>query len=251
MYPKNLFQAMASNLLKKLSGGKTLTMILKEANVNTGLIDKAASDPYFSTATPVTPEESAQMFDFLQRHNYKPTQFLSDPVAQSLVKERSEAAKKRINDLFEEQAREAGGLLPDMANNRASMLDQLKRTYKPAVMGEGIRNALHAEQSNPQRFSQLKELSDRSERALDRQHAPLLSGLAGTVAGGLTGASFGKTPARRWMFGLPSAVLGGIGGHFAGKQLAEHNTGYKYDDVLSPVQLADRLKRQVNADPKA
>lgn len=247
-YPNSLFSALATNILHKMNGKKSMVSILKEATDRSGL-NKQAQTPFFSTVTPADDVELKNMLDFLAANNYQPKQFLSSKPAQELVNAKTEESKNRINQMFSEQARLAGGLTPDLATNRDSMLKQLKQTVKPAIMGEGIRDVMHTRAINPQRFEELKTLSDRSDAALSGHPAPIVTGLAGAAAGGLTGAALGANKLRRWGMGVPMGLLGGLAAGYGGRKLAEKETGYQYGDILGPVQLADRMKRQIASDP--
>lgn len=250
MYPSNLFQSMAKNLLSRLHGGQNLATILKEARPFGYELNKEAQTPLFSTVTPTTDEEVANMMNFLAMNNYKPEQFLDEAKAKALVKQRTDESIRRIDDLFQEQAKVYGGLTPEMNDNRKAMLASVEKTKRPAIMGEGIRNVMGVQQANPERFQELQTLSQRSKDALDQQSAPMWTGVTGALAGGLMGSAFGNTTSRRFGFGVPTAIASGIAGHWAGKKMAEQKTGYRYGDILGPVGIADRVSKQVNSDPR-
>jgi uncharacterized protein YcfJ len=226
-YPTNLFAAIAKNILLRQKGLPATATILKEAS--------DASDP--ATA-------------FSAKYNFTPQDFSGDPTARKIIDPKQREAAARIRGYFQEQAKMLGGMNANLTHHQQAMLAELEQKGAAAKIQKSIGATMATEAQNPQRFGEMVGLSHRSQEALQHSHAPTISSLVGALGGTFLGSSLGKSPVKKIALGALGAGIGGLAGASGGRALAEHNTGYRYDDVLKPYEVAGRMDRQLHNDVK-
>jgi hypothetical protein len=223
-YPENLFLAVAKNILLRRKGLPASVSILKEAT---------DTDP---TAA------------FMQKYHYTPKDFAGDPVANKTVNPNREASRQRIRQYFQEQAEMLGGMNADLARNQQIAFGKLEQQSNQLKAQTSIAHAMAVESKDPARFSGIADTSQRSQTALSQNHAPALGSVLGRLGGGAFGVAIGSSPLKRVGLGLLGAGVGGLAGQSIGQHIAENKTGYQYNDVLKPYQVASRADRQLAAD---
>jgi hypothetical protein len=223
-YPENLFLAVAKNILLRRKGLAASENILKEA---------MDADPTAS---------------FLQKYHYQPEDFSGDPTAAKAVNPTRNASRQRIKQYFNEQASMLGGMNEDLKRNQQLAFGNLEQQSNQLKAQKSIANAMAVEAKDPVRFSTVADTSNRSQEALSQSRIPKLYQIFAGLGGGVLAASAGKTPVKKVGLGLLGAGVGGLTGSSIGKHVNEHKTGYHYDDILKPYEVASRTDRQLGTD---
>lgn len=226
-YPKELFAAVARDILGKNSGEK-LNSFSKQANV----IDYRNQ--------------------FLQDYGLKPEDFAGDRIAQRFVNEKKKPLEQQINNFYDMQARAGGSLTPEMRQAQRESLERINQQAQQAALNFSIDRTRSIANEQPDAFKKYQRISGDSEQALSQVHGKEL----GTLGGGLLGAGLGavvggkKLPKKntgllqKGLGGVVGGALGGITGNLIGSARDEKKTGYNHEDILKPYEIADRVNRQ-------
>jgi hypothetical protein len=223
-YPENLFSAVAKNILQRRQGLRASESIVKEA------------------------EDADPTASFLQKYHYAPGDFANDPTAAAMVNPSRDASRKRIRQYFQEQASMLGGMNAGLAHNQQTAFSNLDQQSNAVKTQKSIANAMAVEAKDPARFSGIADNSGRAQEALNHSLAPTFARIFGGLGGGVLGASLGKSPLKRVGLGLLGAGVGSQAGQSIGRSINEKKTGYQYNDVLKPYEVAARTDRQLGAD---
>lgn len=225
IYPENLFAAIAKNILLRQKGLPATQNIVKQAQ-----------------------ETQPATTDFLHKYHLNPAQFANDPAAAALINPQTRASAWRIRQYFQDQAHALGGMNDSLRSNQKLLLGSLEEAANKARIEKSIQGTMAAEQQDPARFGQLLDTSNRSQEAFRHNPSPTIGASIGGGLGGLGGWALGKTPLQRSALGVASGIGGAAVGHFAGRHVAEKQTGYAHQDVLPPYAVASRLQKQIHTD---